>query len=119
MKPAPFEYHAPADAKEAVQLLAELGDGAKLIAGGQSLVPLLALRLASFEHLIDLRKVSGLRGIENRAGSLPDAVGSDGADPTAAGSARPCGLARARPRPRSAGRRWRRRRSRCWPAPPR
>jgi len=79
VKPAPFEYHAPADAKEAVQLLAELGDGAKLIAGGQSLVPLLALRLASFEHLIDLRKVSGLRGIEDRAGSLPDAVGSEGA----------------------------------------
>ena len=79
MKPAPFEYHAPADAKEAVRLLAELGDGAKLIAGGQSLVPLLALRLASFEHLIDLRKVSGLRGIEDRPGSLPDAVGSEGA----------------------------------------
>ena len=79
MKPAPFEYHAPASAEEAVQLLAELGDGAKLIAGGQSLVPLLALRLASFEHLIDLRKVSGLRGIEDRAGSLPDSVGSEGA----------------------------------------
>jgi len=79
VKPAPFEYHAPADAKEAVQLLAGLGDGAKLIAGGQSLVPLLALRLASFEHLIDLRKVSGLRGIEDRAGSLPGALGSEGA----------------------------------------
>ncbi len=78
MKPAPFEYHAPADAQEAVQLLAELGDGAKLIAGGQSLIPLLALRLASFEHLIDLRKVSGLRGIENCPGSLPDGGGSDG-----------------------------------------
>jgi carbon-monoxide dehydrogenase medium subunit len=79
VKPAPFEYHAPTDAKEAVELLAELGDGAKLIAGGQSLIPLLALRLASFEHLIDLRKVSGLRGIEDRAGSLPVDVGSEGA----------------------------------------
>ncbi len=69
MKPASFEYHAPADAKEAVQLLAELGDGAKLIAGGQSLIPLLALRLAAFEHLIDLRKVLGLRGIEDRDGA--------------------------------------------------
>ena len=86
MKPAPFEYHAPGDAKEAVQLLAELGDGAKLIAGGQSLVPLLALRLASFEHLIDLRKVYGLRGIEDRAGSLSDAVGSEGAGSGGAGS---------------------------------
>ena len=85
MKPAPFEYHAPAEAKEAVQLLAELGDGAKLIAGGQSLVPLLALRLASFEHLIDLRKVSGLRGIENRAGSLPGADGFEGAGSDGAG----------------------------------
>ena len=83
MKPAPFEYHAPADAKEAVRLLAELGDGAKLIAGGQSLIPLLALRLASFDHLIDLGKVSGLRGISGRAGSLPDAVGSDGVGPGA------------------------------------
>ena len=70
VKPAPFEYHAPAGAKEAVELLAELGDGAKLIAGGQSLVPLLALRLAAFEHLIDLRKVSGLRGIEERAAAV-------------------------------------------------
>jgi aerobic carbon-monoxide dehydrogenase medium subunit len=70
VKPAPFEYHAPASAKEAVELLAELGDGAKLIAGGQSLVPLLALRLAAFEHLIDLRKVSVLRGIEERAGAV-------------------------------------------------
>lgn len=70
MKPAQFEYHAPADAKEAVELLAELGDGAKPIAGGQSLIPLLALRLAAFQHLIDLRKVSGLRGIEERAGAV-------------------------------------------------
>jgi carbon-monoxide dehydrogenase medium subunit len=68
VKPAPFEYHAPGSAKDTVELLAELGDGAKLIAGGQSLVPLLALRLASFEHLIDLRKVPGLRGIEERGG---------------------------------------------------
>ena len=71
MKPAAFEYHAPADAKETVELLAELGDGAKLIAGGQSLVPLLALRLAAFEHLVDLRRVSGLRGIEDRGGAAP------------------------------------------------
>jgi aerobic carbon-monoxide dehydrogenase medium subunit len=85
VKPAPFEYHAPADAKEAVQLLAELGDGAKLIAGGQSLIPLLALRLASFEHLVDLRKVSGLRGIENRPGSLPGAVEFDRAGSSGGG----------------------------------
>ena len=81
MKPAPFEYHAPGSAKDAVELLAELGDGAKLIAGGQSLVPLLALRLASFEHLIDLRKVPGLGGIQERGGVLSDSVGSDDGGP--------------------------------------
>jgi carbon-monoxide dehydrogenase medium subunit len=70
MKPAPFEYHVPASAKEAVELLAELGDGAKLIAGGQSLVPMLALRLAAFEHLIDIRNVAGLHGIEDRGGAV-------------------------------------------------
>ena len=70
MKPAPFEYHAPAGAKETVELLAELGEGAKLIAGGQSLVPLLALRLAAFEHLVDIRNVSGLHGIEDRDGAV-------------------------------------------------
>ena len=77
MKPAPFQYHAPTSAKEVVELLAELGDGAKPIAGGQSLVPLLALRLAAFEHLIDLRKVSGLRGIEERASAVSARAVSD------------------------------------------
>jgi len=66
VKPAPFEYHAPDSAKEAVALLAELGDGAKLIAGGQSLVPVLAMRLAVFDHLIDIRRITTLRGIEER-----------------------------------------------------
>ncbi|MFJ1456341.1 FAD binding domain-containing protein [Nocardia sp. N2S4-5] len=63
MKPATFEYHAPATASEAVALLADLGDEAKVIAGGQSLVPMLALRLAVFDHLVDLRRVTELRGI--------------------------------------------------------
>jgi carbon-monoxide dehydrogenase medium subunit len=70
MKPAPFEYHAPTTATEAVGLLAELGDTAKLIAGGQSLVPMLALRLAVFEHLVDLGRVGDLRGIEHVDGSV-------------------------------------------------
>lgn len=64
MKPAAFEYHAPATAAEAVALLAELGEDAKILAGGQSLMPMLVLRLAVFDHLIDLRRVAGLRGIE-------------------------------------------------------
>ena len=70
MKPAPFDYHAPGTVEEAVALLAELGDSAKVIAGGQSLVPMLALRLAMFDHLVDLRRVDGLRSIERRNGSL-------------------------------------------------
>ncbi|GGL01030.1 FAD binding domain-containing protein [Nocardia jinanensis] len=84
MKPAAFEYHAPTTADEAVTLLAELGDEAKIIAGGQSLVPMLALRLAVFDHLVDLRKLEELRGIETRgdavwigAGTTHAAVGRD------------------------------------------
>ncbi|WP_306320022.1 MULTISPECIES: xanthine dehydrogenase family protein subunit M [unclassified Streptomyces] len=67
MKPAPFTYHAPTTTDEAVALLAEWGDEAKVLAGGQSLVPMLALRLAAFGHLVDLRRVEELRGIERRA----------------------------------------------------
>ena len=70
MKPAPFDYHAPTTAEEAVAMLAELGDTAKLIAGGQSLVPMLALRLAVFEHLVDLGRVEGLRGIGQADGAV-------------------------------------------------
>ncbi|MWA02930.1 xanthine dehydrogenase family protein subunit M [Actinomadura sp. LD22] len=70
MKPAAFDYHVPSTAAEAVSLLAELGEDAKAIAGGQSLVPMLALRLAVLEHLVDLRRVEGMRGIERRDGSL-------------------------------------------------
>jgi carbon-monoxide dehydrogenase medium subunit len=68
MKPAPFEYHAPTTATDAVALLADLGDAAKPIAGGQSLVPMLALRLAVFDHLVDLGRVDELRGIDRRDG---------------------------------------------------
>ena len=70
MKPAPFEYHRPATAADAVGLLAELGDGAKVLAGGQSLIAILALRLAVFDHLVDIGRIAELRGIERRDGSL-------------------------------------------------
>ncbi|WP_063008021.1 FAD binding domain-containing protein [Nocardia kruczakiae] len=76
MKPAAFDYHAPASAEEAVTLLAELGDEAKIIAGGQSLVPMLALRLAVFDHLVDLRRVDDLRGIEAGASSVRIGAGT-------------------------------------------
>jgi carbon-monoxide dehydrogenase medium subunit len=70
VKPAPFEYHRPTSAEGAAQLLAELGEGAKVLAGGQSLVPMLALRLAYFDHLIDIARVRELQGIERRNGAL-------------------------------------------------
>src|SRR5437588_8602505 len=63
MKLPPFEYACPATLPEAVQLLAT-GDGeAKALAGGQSLVPMLAFRLAQPKLLVDLRKLADLRGI--------------------------------------------------------
>jgi aerobic carbon-monoxide dehydrogenase medium subunit len=68
MKPCSFEYHAPETVEEAVEILAQFGDSAKILAGGQSLVPMLALRLTSFEHLVDLRLINGLDSIERRDG---------------------------------------------------
>jgi carbon-monoxide dehydrogenase medium subunit len=62
VKPAPFEYHRAESAAEATSLLAELGDDARLIAGGQSLVPMLALRLAVIPHLVDVWSIGELRG---------------------------------------------------------
>jgi CO/xanthine dehydrogenase FAD-binding subunit len=70
LKPAPFDYHAPETAADAARLLAELGDGAKVLAGGQSLIPMLALRLAVFEHLVDIGHIAELKGIERRDGHL-------------------------------------------------
>ena len=70
MKPAPFRYHAPETVREVVGLLAEYGDEAKVLAGGQSLVPVLVLRLSTFEHLVDLNTVSALSGIERVSGSV-------------------------------------------------
>ena len=51
-------------------LLAELGDEAKVLAGGQSLVPMLALRLAVFDHLVDVGRIAEMQGIERRDGAL-------------------------------------------------
>ncbi len=58
-----FEYHAPSSVLEALSLLSSLGDGAKLLAGGHSLLPMMKLRFAEPSHLIDLGKIAGLRGI--------------------------------------------------------
>jgi aerobic carbon-monoxide dehydrogenase medium subunit len=70
VKPRSFQYHAPDTVAEAVELLAELGDDAKVLAGGQSLVPMLALRLVSFEHLVDIRRIRGLDRIARENGSV-------------------------------------------------
>ena len=70
MKPAAFEYHAPESIGDVTALLAEYGDDAKVLAGGQSLVPLLAMRLTRFPHLVDLNRVDELRGIERSNGTL-------------------------------------------------
>ena len=70
MKPAAFEYHAPETVTDVASLLAEHGDDAKVLAGGQSLVPLLAMRLTRFPHIIDLNRVEELRGIERQNGHL-------------------------------------------------
>jgi carbon-monoxide dehydrogenase medium subunit len=68
MKPPPFEYHAPASIEETLTLLAEYADEAKVLAGGQSLIPLLSLRLARPGHLIDINGVGDLASAGNGAG---------------------------------------------------
>jgi len=70
MKPAAFEYHQPRSLAEALQLLAELGDEAKLLAGGQSLVPLMNFRLARPAHLVDINKIDELRYVRAENGEL-------------------------------------------------
>jgi carbon-monoxide dehydrogenase medium subunit len=68
MIPPEFEYAAPDSLAEAIRLLSEGGEDAKLLAGGHSLVPLMKLRLAAPSLLVDLRRVDGLRGIERANG---------------------------------------------------
>ncbi|MEH2513789.1 carbon-monoxide dehydrogenase medium subunit [Nitrobacteraceae bacterium AZCC 1564] len=63
MIPGPFTYHRPADLNEAVKLLATLDGEARPLAGGHSLIPMMKLRLATPEHLIDLSGISNLRGV--------------------------------------------------------
>jgi carbon-monoxide dehydrogenase medium subunit len=59
MKPGRFAYHAPRELDEALALLKEYGDEAKVLAGGQSLMPMLNFRLARIEHLIDVNRLGG------------------------------------------------------------
>ena len=75
LKPTQFDYHAPSTVDEAASILAERGENAKVLAGGRSLIPMLALRLAVFDDLVDIGRIGELRGIERRNGSL--SVGPD------------------------------------------
>lgn len=70
MKPAPFEYFAPSAIEEAIDLLAQHGDEARPLAGGQSLVPMLAFRIARPAVLIDLNRIPSLAGIEVQGNEL-------------------------------------------------
>ena len=71
MKPAPFTYYCPETLEEAIRLLDEHGDDGKILAGGQSLMPLMSLRLARPSVIVDLNRVPGLDGIAaNGDGSL-------------------------------------------------
>ncbi|HEY9162974.1 MAG TPA: xanthine dehydrogenase family protein subunit M [Magnetovibrio sp.] len=63
MKPAKFTYHTPESLEEAFQLLEEYGEEAKIIAGGQSLIPVMNLRLAQPEHIVDINGLTNLAGI--------------------------------------------------------
>lgn len=70
MKPAPFTLHRPSTLDEALDVLAELGPDAKVLAGGQSLIPLLTMRLAAPAHLVDVNAVAGLAAVEPSAGGV-------------------------------------------------
>jgi aerobic carbon-monoxide dehydrogenase medium subunit len=70
MIPGPFEYYAPPSLSEATDLLRRFGEDAKVLAGGQSLVPLMKLRLARPRHLIDINGIAGLAYIRETDGSL-------------------------------------------------
>jgi carbon-monoxide dehydrogenase medium subunit len=70
MKPATFDYHAARSLDEATALLGELGDEGRILAGGQSLVPLMNFRLAQPEHLVDINPIAELDYVRRENGSF-------------------------------------------------
>jgi carbon-monoxide dehydrogenase medium subunit len=70
MIPPSFQYHAPGSVDDAVALLDELGDEAKLLAGGHSLLPMMKLRFAEPEHLVDINNIESLKGIREENGEI-------------------------------------------------
>lgn len=76
MKAASFSYHRPDTVAEAVDLLAEFGDDGKILAGGQSLVPMLAMRLTHFENLVDVSRIDALKSIDLLDGEVRIGAGT-------------------------------------------
>ena len=70
MIPSSFEYHRPGSVEEAVALLGRFGESARLLAGGHSLIPMMKLRLARPEHVVDLQDIPALRGISREGDML-------------------------------------------------
>ncbi|MEM0949861.1 MAG: xanthine dehydrogenase family protein subunit M [Pseudomonadota bacterium] len=70
MIPASFEYHRPADISAALAILDAHGDEARVIAGGHSLIPMMKLRMADIEHLVDLQDIAELKGISIADGQV-------------------------------------------------
>src|SRR2546422_1135165 len=70
MNPPVFDYHAPASVADAIALLSRFGDWAKVISGGQSLLPLLKLRLGTADHLVDIGRIPGLEYLREEGGYL-------------------------------------------------
>jgi carbon-monoxide dehydrogenase medium subunit len=70
MIPASFNYHAPDTLNGVIELLNEHGDNAKLLAGGHSLLPMMKLRFAEPEHLVDLNRIDSLKGIREEGGNI-------------------------------------------------
>jgi 2-furoyl-CoA dehydrogenase FAD binding subunit len=70
MKPRPFDYVRPDTVEEVLALLAEYGDDARILAGGQSLVPMLNLRLIDTKVLIDISRIAALDGVRDRGASI-------------------------------------------------
>ncbi len=70
MLPRQFEYHSPSTVKEAVSLLARFGAECKVLAGGQSLIPMMKLRLVSPAHIVDLGRVKGLDYVRKENGYI-------------------------------------------------
>ena len=70
MIPGSFEYHRPGSVADAVALLAKLGEDARPLAGGHSLIPLMKTRLAAPDHLVDLAAIKELKGIAEHGGEI-------------------------------------------------